>query len=41
MSYAEAEYMIGYKQPKKNIDLDLTIDVELLFSELANPFLKK
>jgi hypothetical protein len=38
MSYAKTEYMIGYKQPKKNIDLDLAIDVELLFSELANLF---
>jgi len=41
MSYARAEYMIGYKQPKKDIDLDLGIDVELLFSELDKPILKE
>jgi len=41
MSYADAVYLIGYKQPKKNIDLDLTIDVELLFSELDKPVLKE
>jgi hypothetical protein len=41
MSYADAEYLIGYKQPKKNIDLDLSIDVELLFSELDKPVLKE
>ena len=41
MSYANAEYTIGYKQPKKNVDLDLAIDVELLFSELGKPVLKE
>jgi len=41
MSYAETEYEIGYKQPKKNIDLDLVIDVELLFSELNKPIVKE
>jgi hypothetical protein len=41
MSYAEAEYAIGYKQPRKNIDLDLVINVELLFSELDRPLLKE
>ena len=41
MSYAEAEYMMAYKQPKKDIDLDLAIDVELLFSELDRPVLKE
>ena len=41
MSCAKTEYMIGYKQPKKNIDLDLAIDVELLFSELGKPVLKE
>ena len=41
MSYAKTEYMIGYKKPKKNIDLDLAIDVELLFSELDKPLLKE
>src|SRR4029078_2572588 len=41
MSHAETEYLISYKQPKKNIDLDLVIDVELLFSELDKPILKE
>ena len=41
MSYAEAEYTMGYKQPKKDIDLDLAINVELLFSELDRPVLKE
>jgi hypothetical protein len=41
MSYAKTEYLIGYKQPKKNVDLDLAIDVELLFSELGKPVLKE
>ena len=41
MSHAETEYLISYKQPKKNIDLDLVIDVELLFSELDKPVLKE
>ena len=41
MSYADEEYAIGYKQPKKNIDVDLVIDVELLFSELDKPVLKE
>ena len=41
MSYAETEYEIGYKQPKKNINLDLVIHVELLFSELNKPIVKQ
>ena len=41
MSYAETEYRIGYKQPKKNIDLDLSIKIELLFSELDIPVFKE
>jgi carboxypeptidase-like protein len=41
MSYAEAEYAMGYKQPKKNIDLDLVIAVELLFSEIDKRVLKE
>ncbi len=41
MSYAETEYRIGYKQPKKNIDLDLSIKIELLFSELDIPVLRE
>ncbi len=34
MSYAEAEHAIGYKQPKKQLDLDLTIHIELLMTDL-------
>jgi len=34
LSHAETEYAIGYKQPKKQLDLDLTIHIELAFSEL-------
>src|SRR4029078_11297401 len=41
MSYAKAEYRIGYKQPKKNVDLDLAIDVELLFCGLDKPVLNE
>jgi len=41
LSHAKVEYSIGYKQPKKNINLDLAINVELLFSELDNPVLKE
>ncbi len=41
MSHAETEFSIGYKQPKKGLDLDLTIKVELLFSELNAPLTKE
>jgi len=41
MSYAEAEYAIAYKQPKKNLDADLVIDVEILFSQLGQPVVKE
>ena len=41
MSHAETEYLISYRQPKKNIDLDMVIDVELLFSELDKPVLRE
>ncbi len=34
MSYAETEYSISYKQPKKELDLDLTINIELAFTDL-------
>jgi hypothetical protein len=34
MSYAETEYAINYKQPKKKLDLDLTIHIELAFTDL-------
>lgn len=41
MSHAETEYAMDYKQPKKNLDLDLTINTELLFSELDKPISKE
>jgi hypothetical protein len=41
MSHAGAEYAIGYKQPKKDIDLDLAITIELLFSDLDKPISKE
>jgi len=34
MSYAETEYSISYKQPKKELNLDLTINIELAFTDL-------
>ncbi len=34
MSYTETEYEIFYKQPKKELDLDLTISVALAFTDL-------
>ena len=37
LSYVESERKIGYKQPKKRIDLDLTINIELLMTELLSP----
>jgi CarboxypepD_reg-like domain len=41
MSYAEAEHAIGYKQPKKNLDLDLIISIELLMTDLQLPVTKE
>ncbi|MBS1597661.1 MAG: carboxypeptidase-like regulatory domain-containing protein [Bacteroidetes bacterium] len=41
MSHARVEYKIGYQQPKKNIDLDLTINVELLMTDLESKFTKE
>ncbi len=37
LSRATAVYQIGYKQPKKNLDLDLTISTELLATERLLP----
>jgi hypothetical protein len=37
LSYVESERKIGYKQPKKDIDLDLTIKSEMLFTDLQSP----
>jgi CarboxypepD_reg-like domain len=41
MSYAEAKHLIEYKQPKKNLDLDLTINIELLMTDLQLPVKKE
>jgi len=37
LSYVESERKIGYKQEKKKIDLDLTINSEILFTDLVSP----
>ncbi|HKC36694.1 MAG TPA: carboxypeptidase-like regulatory domain-containing protein [Chitinophagaceae bacterium] len=37
LSYVESERKIGYKQEKKNIDLDLTVNSEILFTDLVSP----
>jgi hypothetical protein len=41
MSYAETEYAIGYKQPKKQLDLDMTIHIELAFTALQRSMSKE
>ena len=41
MSYAAEDLAIGYKQPKKNIDLDLAINIELLMTSLQLPVQKE
>jgi hypothetical protein len=41
LSYVESERKIGYKQEKKKIDLDLTINSEILFTDLITPFTKQ
>ncbi len=41
MSYAETEYTILYKQPKKKLDLDLTINIELAFTDLYRTISKE
>lgn len=40
LSHALAEYRIGYKQPKKQLDLDLTINSELMVTEPVAPIEK-
>jgi hypothetical protein len=37
MSHVTAQLQIGYKQPRKNIELDLTIKAELLMTDLMVP----
>jgi CarboxypepD_reg-like domain len=37
LSHANAEYKIGYKQPKKDLDLDLTITTELAAATPLQP----
>ncbi|MGC4034883.1 MAG: carboxypeptidase-like regulatory domain-containing protein [Chitinophagaceae bacterium] len=41
MTYARTEYAITYKQPKKDLDLDLTINIELAFTDLYKMIDKK
>jgi hypothetical protein len=41
LSHSNVEFKIGYKQPKKNIDLDLTVNIELLMTDLQFPFTKE
>jgi len=41
MSYAAAEHAIAYKQPKKDLDIDLTINIELLVTSLQSPVQKE
>ena len=40
LSHAAAAYLIDYKQPKKQLDLDLTISSELLATEINLPIAK-
>jgi hypothetical protein len=37
MNHAETEYQISYKQPKKQLDLQLRVNIELAFSQLYQP----
>jgi hypothetical protein len=37
LGHVESERKIGYKQEKKKIDLDLTINSEILFTDLVSP----
>lgn len=41
LSHANVEFKIGYKQEKKDIDLDLTINIELLLTDLQVPMQKE
>ena len=41
LSYAGSERKISYKQEKKKIDLDLTINSEILFTDLITPINKQ
>ena len=41
LSYVESERKIGYKQEKKKIDVDLTINSEILFTGLVSPITKQ
>jgi len=41
LSFAAFDNKIRFKEPKKNIDLDLSIEIELLFTELNNPIVQK
>lgn len=41
LSHAETEYYIGYKQPKKNLDLDLAIITEMVAIDPFLPLINK
>ena len=41
LSYVGSERKIGYRQPAKNIDLDLTVITELLITDLQSPVVKE
>ena len=41
LSHANVEFKIGYKQPKKEIDLDLTINIEILMTDLYQPLIRE
>jgi CarboxypepD_reg-like domain len=41
LSYVESERKISYKQEKKKIDLDLTINSEIMFTDLITPISKQ
>ncbi|HTB27300.1 MAG TPA: hypothetical protein VK711_18150, partial [Puia sp.] len=41
LSYAKMEYNINFKQPKKNLDLDLFINTELLVTDIQHPIINE
>ena len=41
LQYSTVSMAIAYKQPKKNIDLDLQLDIELVMTDLQLPFQKE
>ncbi len=41
LNYAKMDYDINYKQPKKNLDLDLSINTELLVTDIQHPIINE